>query len=131
MNLRLTSRFGSGLLKDRDDTGDDLNLIVMLTMAALRYKSAVSTQAAAEYSKSRADSYGSFLGEYRHKYGVDITASAAEIRARPRSASQSTLGGSSLNTFHQSSCIENLPLPIHVRTLAIIIRFGGPFTTLE
>lgn len=68
--------------RDRDDTGDDLNLIVMLLMSSLRFGSAVSKQAVTQYAKNRPDSYGSYLGAYRAKYGVDLTVSAAEVRSR-------------------------------------------------
>jgi hypothetical protein len=69
-------------LADRDDTGDDLNLIVMLLISILRYKSVVSAQAANWYAKNRPVSYGSFLGAYRQKYGVDLTASSEEVKRR-------------------------------------------------
>src|SRR5262249_31854850 len=57
--------------KDPDDTGDDLNLIVMLLMSLVRFHSNTSVFAANWYAKNRPVSYGSFLGEYRAKYGID------------------------------------------------------------
>lgn len=68
--------------KDKDDTGDDLNLIVMLLMSALRFPSALSIEATNIYSKNRPVSYGSFLGAYRNKYGLDTSASVDEVRRR-------------------------------------------------
>lgn len=65
---------------DRDNTGDDLNLIVMLLMSILRFPSTVSAQSANIYAKNRAASYGSFLGAYRQKYGVDRNASPAQVK---------------------------------------------------
>lgn len=68
--------------KDRDDTGDDLNLIVMLLTSILRFPSSVSSSAGKHYSNDRSFSYGSYLGSYRQKYGVDLNASAAQVKAR-------------------------------------------------
>jgi hypothetical protein len=68
--------------KDRDDTGDDLNLIVMLLTSILRFPSSASSAADKQYSNDRSFSYGSYLGSYRHKYGVDLTASAAQVKER-------------------------------------------------
>jgi len=67
---------------DRDDTGDDLNLIAMLLMSILRFPSTGSAQAVNSYSKERPVSYGSFLGAYRQKYGVDLNASPTEVKHR-------------------------------------------------
>jgi hypothetical protein len=53
---------------DRDNTGDDLNLIVMLLMSILRSPSATSTAAVNLYAKNRPISYGSFLETYYSKY---------------------------------------------------------------
>ena len=69
-------------LNDRDNTGDDLNLIVMLLMSILRFPSPTSTAAANRYAKNRPVSYGSFLGAYRAKYGVDLNVSPAEVKRR-------------------------------------------------
>jgi hypothetical protein len=66
-------------LSDRDDTGDDLNLIVMLLMANLRFPFAGSTdipstsQQITAYSKNRLVSYGSFVDAYRNQFGVSPT----------------------------------------------------------
>jgi hypothetical protein len=67
---------------NRDNTGDDLNLIVMLLMALLRYPSDTARDAANRYAKNRGVSYGSFLGSYRQKYGLDVKASDVEVRKR-------------------------------------------------
>jgi hypothetical protein len=69
-------------LNDRDNTGDDLNLVVMLLMAALRFPSKVSAGAAVRYAKNRPVSYGSFLGAYREKYGVDMSVPPNEVKRR-------------------------------------------------
>jgi len=59
-------------LNDRDNTGDDLNLIVMLLMANLRYPSAISSEATTLYAKNRLVSYGSFIRTFKEKYGIDL-----------------------------------------------------------
>jgi hypothetical protein len=69
------------LLSDRDNTGNDLNLIVMLLMAILRFPTPVSTKAANFYAKNRVVSYGSFLGAYRQKYG-EMTTWDGDVRRR-------------------------------------------------
>lgn len=58
--------------RDRDDTGDDLNLIVMLAMAKLRHGTPVSQGATTAY-RQRPLSFGSFLGAYGQAYGDDPT----------------------------------------------------------
>jgi len=57
---------------NHDDVGDDLNHIVLLLMAKLRYPSLISDIAMHEYIKQRAHSYGSYLGAYYAKYGDDM-----------------------------------------------------------
>lgn len=69
-------------LTDRDDTGNDLNLVVMLLLALLRYPSGEVTAAAQRYAKNRGVSYGSFLGAYRDRYGIDLTVPEKEVRRR-------------------------------------------------
>lgn len=77
-------------LNDRDNTGDDLNLIVMLLMSILRFPTGVSTGAVNRYAKNRPVSYGSFLGAYRQMIrdkhiaadGVDLKASPSEVKRR-------------------------------------------------
>ena len=66
-----------GVLKDRDDTGDDLNLIIMLLQSMLKYPSAVSKQSINLYAKNRLVSYGSFVQAYQDKYGADIVQMAS------------------------------------------------------
>ncbi len=68
--------------RSRDDTGDDLNLIVMLLMSSLRYPSTPHTANAIRLYKSREPSYGSYLTRYRQEYGLDLQASPAEMQRR-------------------------------------------------
>jgi hypothetical protein len=85
---------------DRDNTGDDLNLIVMLLMALLRFPSQCNfkcplplpepvmsippctAQAVQRYAKDRPVSYGSFLGEYRAHHGDESQVHEDELRRR-------------------------------------------------
>ncbi len=67
---------------NRDNTGDDLNLIVMLLMSIFRSPSAVSTAAVNLYAKNRPVSYGSFLDSYYAKYGFQPDISAEVMRSR-------------------------------------------------
>jgi len=46
--------------QDRDNVGDDLNLIVLLLMSKLRYKTPISQAAVSRYAGSRPESYGSY-----------------------------------------------------------------------
>ena len=69
-------------LNDRDNTGDDLNLIAMLLMAILRFPTPVSRRAVNVYAKNRPVTYGSFLGAYRKQYGTDLSAPASEVKRR-------------------------------------------------
>ncbi len=78
-NVALRLKAGLG---DKDDTGDDLNLIVMLLMSLLRFKTPASSRATNVYAKNRPVTYGSFLGSYRSKYGLDLNVTAAEVRRR-------------------------------------------------
>lgn len=59
--------------RDRDDTGDDLNLIVKLLMAHIRHPSPMSESALNIYAQQRDHSFGSFLGAYHAQYGEDAT----------------------------------------------------------
>jgi hypothetical protein len=116
--------------KDKDNTGDDLNLIVMLLLGALRYPNttplglpplpilpplpdlpkpivavtglpdwriaplppgsvlnawlppSITTDALLHAYKQRPVSYGSYLGAYRKKYGIDLAVSVEEVRKR-------------------------------------------------
>jgi len=54
---------------DRDNTGDDLNLIVMLLMSVLRFPSETSNAAVNIYAKNRPVSYGSFMDNYYAQWG--------------------------------------------------------------
>ena len=57
---------------NRDDTGDDLNLIVMLVMSELRSPTAISRQAVAAYARLRPFSFGSSLRTYRALYRIEL-----------------------------------------------------------
>ena len=61
-----------GALDDRDNTGDDLNLIVMLLMSILHFPSTTSARSVNLYAKNRRVSYGSFVTAYRQDYGEDL-----------------------------------------------------------
>lgn len=69
-------------LNNRDNTGDDLNLIVMLLMSILRFPSPVSAAAVNLYAKNRPVSYGSFLDSYYAKYGFDQNIPDGTMRSR-------------------------------------------------
>jgi hypothetical protein len=66
---------------DRDNTGDDLNLLVMLLMAKLRTPSADSESGVALYASMRPFSYGSYLRTYRMLFGHDATEMTQRIDA--------------------------------------------------
>jgi len=57
--------------QDRDNVGDDLNLIVLLLMSKLRYETPISAAAVHRYATSRPRSYGSYMIQYYAKYGKD------------------------------------------------------------
>lgn len=59
-------------VSDPDDTGPCLNLIVALLLMLLRFPTDNAKTAANYYAHNRVVSYGSFLGPYRQKYGVDM-----------------------------------------------------------
>ena len=65
--------------RNRDDTGDDLNLIVMMLMSELRSPTDTSRAAIASYASLRPYSFGSYLGTYRSIYGQDATAMDVRI----------------------------------------------------
>jgi hypothetical protein len=67
--------------RDMDDTGDDLNLIVMMLMAKLRFPSPISAAATSAYAHQRALSYGSYLGAYYQHYGDDTADMTSRIKA--------------------------------------------------
>lgn len=67
--------------RDRGDTGDDLNLIVMLLMAMLCFSTDTAREAVQRY-KERPLSYGSYMGAYRREYGVDMDASRDKMIRR-------------------------------------------------
>ena len=79
-----------GLATDPDNTGDDLNLIVMLLLATLRFPSQCdrrlplrcTSEAVRLYAKNRPVSYGSFLGAYRAHHGSEALVDDAEFRRR-------------------------------------------------
>ncbi len=57
----------------KDKVGNDLNNIVMLLMAKLRFASVVSDQAVRVYVTERPHTYGSYLGSYYALYGSDMS----------------------------------------------------------
>jgi hypothetical protein len=59
--------------QDKNDVGDDLNLIVDLLMARLRYPSPLSIEASRVYATQRPPSYGSYLRAYYSRWGDDMT----------------------------------------------------------
>ncbi|HEY1936563.1 MAG TPA: hypothetical protein VGJ33_01355 [Candidatus Angelobacter sp.] len=59
--------------RDKDDTGDDLNLIVLMLMSKLRFPTPITDAAVSAYAHNRALSYGSYLGVYAQYYGNDGT----------------------------------------------------------
>lgn len=65
----------------KDDVGDDLNLIVKLIMAKLRFGTPVSDEATRIYYTQRANSYGSFFGSYQAQYGDDATDFDGRVKA--------------------------------------------------
>jgi hypothetical protein len=67
--------------KNKDDVGDDLNLIVLMLMSKLRFPSPVSSVAVAGYAHNRSLSYGSYLGAYYQHYGDDTTDMQGRIAA--------------------------------------------------
>jgi hypothetical protein len=74
---------------DRNDVGDDLNLLVILLMAKLRFPATntgvpgTSTEEVIRlYADKRPRSYGSYLQSYRREFGVDLKVSDADLRKR-------------------------------------------------
>ena len=67
--------------RDKDHVGDDLNHIVTLMLAHLRYPSEVSRVAAVTYYGSREHSYGSYLDAYYAQYGADMNNMTARMDA--------------------------------------------------
>jgi hypothetical protein len=79
---------------DRNDVGDDLNLLVILLMAKFRFPATntgvpgTSTEEVISlYATKRPHSYGSYLQSYRqelrragYQSGVDLSASDAQVR---------------------------------------------------
>lgn len=59
--------------RNRDDVGNDLNHIVLLLMAKLRFATPISDNATKEYASQRPHSFGSYLGAYYDHYGDDMT----------------------------------------------------------
>jgi hypothetical protein len=57
---------------DHDYVDPDINHIVNLLMARLRYPTFVSDNATSVYMNQRAPSYGSYLGPYYTRYGDDM-----------------------------------------------------------
>jgi hypothetical protein len=68
--------------KNRDDVGDDLNLVVLLVQSAVCSPSSHAASARRSYARHRPHSYGSYLGSYRAAHGTDLTVSGEEMRRR-------------------------------------------------
>lgn len=84
VQLLASTLLRNGQARDRDDVGDDLNLIVKLLMAKLRSASGESDAATAAYASSRPFSYGSYLSTYRARFS-DATDMAQRIESGIRS----------------------------------------------
>jgi hypothetical protein len=67
--------------KDRDDVGDDLNLIVMLLTAKLNFPSPLTESTLHTYATNRQLSYGSYLGAYYQHYGSDTSNFESRVMA--------------------------------------------------
>ncbi|MGE4043605.1 MAG: hypothetical protein AB7F35_02035 [Acetobacteraceae bacterium] len=67
---------------DKDDVGPDLNHMVALLMAMLRYPSIISDEAARVYSRQRVSSYGSYFDSYYRQYGDDMGKAPGEVTER-------------------------------------------------
>jgi hypothetical protein len=78
--------------KDRDDTGDDLNLVVALLMAKMRFATPISNEATRQYS-DRPPSFGSFLRKYRELHGYSTTDQTMRIADGIRSGWQPEMSG--------------------------------------
>lgn len=65
-----------------DDVGDDLNLIIYLLMAKLRQPTDASDRAAELYVKSRPQSSGCFISQYRKTFVDDFDADEPTMQAR-------------------------------------------------
>jgi hypothetical protein len=68
--------------KNATTTGDDLNLIVRLLMAKLRFPSPTSEAALRFYSQHRSHSYGSFFTSYIATYGDEFDEDNLKERMR-------------------------------------------------
>lgn len=66
-------------IDNRDNVGDDLNNIVLLTMAKIRFASIVSDAALDVYRKQRGKSFGSYLDEYYKRYGNNLENLEAKV----------------------------------------------------
>ncbi len=69
---------------DPDDVGDDLNMIINLLMAEVRFPSLYTKMAIELYRKNRPVCYGCFLGSYRNAYPNDFTAAPSTMKNRMR-----------------------------------------------
>jgi hypothetical protein len=72
-------------LNNKDDVGDDLNLLILLLIGLLRHPTDATRSAAATYAKNRPISDGCYLQSYRLHYGTDLSVSHAEMRRRMES----------------------------------------------
>ena len=69
-------------LQNRDDVGDDLNLVIELLLSHILKPSRWSERALKDYAKNRPVSYGCYLQNYRSNWGVDLTINSKEMACR-------------------------------------------------
>jgi hypothetical protein len=67
---------------DKNDVGDDLNLIVILLLSKLRSSNDSTNTALTTYALNRPDNYGCYLQSYRAKFGIDPNVDPAVVRNR-------------------------------------------------
>jgi hypothetical protein len=72
LELLVNSHLAAGHARGNRDEADDLNHIVKLLMAEIRYPTALSNEATRVYMQQRPHSYGSYFGAYYAKHGGDF-----------------------------------------------------------
>jgi hypothetical protein len=81
MPLDVAARINSSS-SDKNDVGDDLNLIVILLMSKLRSSNDSTNTALAAYAKGRPNNYGCYLKSYQAKFGTGLDPDPAVLRGR-------------------------------------------------
>jgi hypothetical protein len=123
---------GEDARQDKDTVDADLNLIVQLLMAKLRFASPMSEAAALQYAAHRPPSYGSWLEAYYRAYGND--AGDDEIRKQIDSGIESgwvadvSVVNGVLRWYHRTGLGGNPQLAILYEP--IIERYLGDVTSL-